>query len=55
MKATAAAVKKLYGGRKPSFGWADFKAKLVRAGIINSTAQDVPAEWQEAFKRAAGK
>lgn len=32
-------------------GWADFKHKLYRAGVLTSPVADVPAEWQEAFKK----
>lgn len=32
-------------------GWADFKHKLHRAGVLPSPVADVPAEWQEAFKK----
>ena len=32
-------------------GWADFKHKLHRAGVLPTPVADVPLEWQEAFKK----
>ena len=36
-------------------GWGDFKHKLVRLGVISSPSEDVPSDWQEAFKAAFGR
>lgn len=52
---TAYAVLKLYGGRRLFFGWADFKHRLYKAGVLESTAAPVPAEWVDAFQRARGR
>jgi hypothetical protein len=52
MKATAANAKKLGAQRD---GWAGFKHRLMRELGIPSNQFDkwnVPADWQEAFKKA---
>lgn len=46
VKPTVATVKKL----RP-MGWADYKHKLYRLGVISSPTSDVPTEWIEAFKK----
>ena len=55
MNPTAYAVRKLYGNRKPFGGWADFKHRLSRAGILANPGADVPKVWQEAFAKACGR
>lgn len=49
MKPSAAAVRRM----RP-FGWADFKHKLVMAGVI-SAGNDVPEAWRIAFCAAFGR
>lgn len=36
-------------------GWADFKHKLHRLGVLSSPVADVPEEWQRAFCTAYGR
>jgi len=55
MNPTVYAVKKLYGGKKPWGGWAEFKHRLCRAGVIVTPTTDVPALWQQAFLKACGR
>lgn len=50
MKPSAAAVRRL----RP-MGWADFKHKLHRLGILPSPVADVPEAWQRAFCAAFGR
>lgn len=50
MKPTAKFVKTL----RP-MGWADFKHKLARLGVISSPTADVPEAWKAAFCRAFGR
>lgn len=51
---TKAAVRRLYGNRAPWGGWADFKHRLHRAGVLETAQSDVPADWKAAFKKAVG-
>lgn len=47
LRPTVAAVRAL----RP-MGWGDYKHKLASARVLKSPQDDVPAEWQEAFRRA---
>lgn len=49
MKPSAAAVRRM----RP-LGWADFKSRLVRAGVI-AAGEDVPEAWRVAFCAAFGR
>jgi len=55
MNPTIYAVKKLYGGKRPIGGWADFKHRLCRAGVLESPTSDVPQAWMTAFIKACGR
>ncbi len=37
------------------YGWGDFKAKLVRCGVMKDVADGVPEAWQEAFCKCYGR
>ena len=50
-KPTVAAVRRI---QPRPFGWADFKHRLCRAGMLDSPVADASA-WVAAFKKSRGR